>query len=105
MFLSPQFKEKLALIAVDEAHCIVEWLESCLFVLCISCFTLHVYCTSRGKDFRKCFKKIGGLRALTDMPIMVLTATASEAMKASVCSCLGLTKPVVILQTLDRPKI
>ena len=105
VFLSPQFKERLALIAVDEAHCIVEWLESCLFVLCIGCFTLHVYCTSRGKDFRKCFKEIGGLRALTDVPIMALTATAPEAMKASICSSLGLTEPVVISQTLDRPNI
>lgn len=53
----------------------------------------------RGPHFRTCFQQIGGLRALTDVPIIALTATALHAIRISICSSLGLA---VIL---DRPNI
>lgn len=59
----------------------------------------------RGPHFRTCFQQIGGLRALTDVPIIGLTATAPHAIRTSICSSLGLSEPAVILQTLDRPNI
>lgn len=49
-----------------------------------------------------CFKKIGGLRALTDVPIIALTATAPQVTREMIYSSLGLTEPAVILHTLDR---
>ena len=38
----------------------------------------------RGKDFRPCFNKIGGLRVLNSAPYMALTASAPPAIKADV---------------------
>ena len=61
--------------------------------------------TCRGTDFRKCFQQLGGLRALTEAPIIALTATAPEEIKSSICDSLGLFEPAVISQTLDRPNI
>ena len=73
---------------------------------CVMQIYVHViYNASRGKDFRHCFKKIGGLRALTDVPIIALTATAPQVTRETICSSLGLTEPAVILHTLDRPNI
>ena len=69
------------------------------------CVCREAFYTSRGKDFRKCFEEIGGLRALTDVPIIALMATAPQVVKASICSSLGLTEPVVVSHTLDRPNI
>ena len=63
---------------------------------------INVY---RGTDFRRCFQQLGGLRALTEAPIIALTATAPEEIKSSVCDSLGLFEPAVISQTLDRPNI
>ena len=39
------------------------------------------------------------------MPIIELTATAPQATKASISSSLGLSEPVVVSHTLDRPNI
>ena len=63
---------------------------------------INVY---RGTDFRRCFQQLGGLRALTEAPIIALTATAPEEIKSSICDSLGLFEPAVISQTLDRPNI
>lgn len=58
LFSDPILKEKIALVAVDEAHCISEWL--------IIIFPLHFTCSfmiDRGTGFRDSVKKMGGLRA------------------------------------------
>ena len=38
--------------------------------------------SSRGAEFRMYFGKIGGLRALTDAPLIAVTATAPKAIQA-----------------------
>ena len=38
-------------------------------------------------------------------PIIALMATAPSHVKDAICSSLGLEKPAVVLQTLDRPNI
>ena len=58
-----------------------------------------------GAQFRTCFRKIGGLRALTDVPLIAVTATAPIVVQSEICDSLGLKEPAVILQTLDRPNI
>ncbi|KAH3690360.1 hypothetical protein DPMN_190713 [Dreissena polymorpha] len=50
---SPEMKERLCLLAVDEAHCVSQW----------------------GEDFRPEFRQIGELRSLTDVSLLVVTAT------------------------------
>ena len=60
---------------------------------------------SRGSDFRNSFDKIGGLRALTDVPIIAVTATAPKAVESMICDSLSLQTPVVVSQSLDRPNI
>lgn len=51
------------------------------------------------------FMKLGGLRALTNVPFMALTATASKETQTAICDSLHLNNPVVISQTVDRPNI
>ena len=59
----------------------------------------------RGSDFRPAFSKLGGLRAHTDVPVMALTATASDATKSQIVECLHLIEPTVVSRNLDRPNI
>ena len=66
---------------------------------------LYLICLSRGAEFRTCFQQIGGLRALTDAPLIAVTATAPKAIQSKICDSLGLKEPAVISQTLDRPNI
>ena len=51
------------------------------------------------------FKKLGGLRALTSVPFMALTATASPKTQSDIMESLGLRKPVVVSGPLNRPNI
>ena len=53
IFVNGVWKNKLILVAVDEAHCISEW----------------------GKDFRPEFQNIEELRSLLQCPFMAVTAT------------------------------
>lgn len=59
----------------------------------------------RGDDFRVSFKKLGGLRALTSVPFMALTATASPKSKSEIIESLNLEKPVIVTGLLNRPNI
>ena len=61
----------VGLLVVDEAHCISEW----------------------GHDFRPSFLQLKNLRALKpELPILALTATATERVKADIISQLELKK-------------
>ena len=57
-----------------------------LHILC-DCGNLYSF---RGTDFRKTFGMIGGLRALCDVPIMALTATASMEKQTSIVASLSM---------------
>ncbi|NXS06771.1 WRN helicase, partial [Neodrepanis coruscans] len=74
----------LALIAVDEAHCISEW----------------------GHDFRNSFRTLGSLKkALPSVPIVALTATASPSIREDIVKCLNLRNPQVTCTSFDRPNL
>jgi ATP-dependent DNA helicase RecQ len=77
-------------LVIDEAHCVSEW----------------------GHDFRPAYLQIGRLRQLLEeasgrtIPIIALTATASEAVRKDVCDVLGLElESVVQLASSDRPNL
>nr|XP_006812853.1 PREDICTED: ATP-dependent DNA helicase Q-like SIM-like [Saccoglossus kowalevskii] len=73
MLGNAHYKERLCLLACDEAHCIVEW----------------------GDDFRPSYKQVTVLRSLTTCPILVLTATATESMRQNILSTLLLDEEEV----------
>ena len=101
MFSQPYVKKNLVVVAVDEAHCVEEWLGI------IFCFLSLYRCFShnRGESFRISFRKIGGLRALCDAPFMALTATASPVTQRSIADLLDLRDPCLVSNPLDRPNI
>jgi ATP-dependent DNA helicase RecQ len=74
----------LALIAIDEAHCVSEW----------------------GHDFRPDYRK---LRTLLDehaeVPRLALTATADERTRADILTQLGIPRDGLIVAGFDRPNI
>ena len=75
---------ELALIAIDEAHCVSEW----------------------GHDFRPDYRK---LRALLDdhpdVPRLALTATADHRTRADILAQLGIPEDGLIVAGFDRPNI
>lgn len=100
-------KRNLALVAIDEAHCICEWLVHNFIRYSIvrfkySCEYIY-FC--RGPNFRTAFKKLGGLRAIAEAPFMALSASAPPAFEKEIVSSLALVNPVVIKQQQNRPNI
>ena len=74
----------LKLIAIDEAHCISEW----------------------GHDFRPDYRALSQLRALfPDVPVMALTATATERVRRDIVSQLALAPCDEFLSSFDRPNL
>ncbi|MES2799486.1 MAG: ATP-dependent DNA helicase RecQ [Bacteroidota bacterium] len=92
LYVSPEriqttlFKErfknmKVGLLVVDEAHCISEW----------------------GHDFRPAFRTIHQLRALQpSVPLIALTATATQQVKEDIISQLELKNPKLYFGTIER---
>jgi ATP-dependent DNA helicase RecQ len=81
-------KRKLALIAIDEAHCISQW----------------------GHDFRPNYRMLGqylpGLRAAPDpAPVVALTATATPAVQADILAQLGMVQPVKFIHGFRRENL
>ena len=63
---------RVALVVVDEAHCISEW----------------------GHDFRPAYRRLRGLKAeLGGVPILALTATATRKVVGDIIRQLGMVKP------------
>lgn len=76
---------KIAMLAVDEAHCISQW----------------------GQDFRPSYLRIAGfLRLLPYRPVVsAFTATATSAVREDVIRLLGLRDPYVVVTGFDRPNL
>jgi RecQ family ATP-dependent DNA helicase len=81
-------KGKLALIAIDEAHCISQW----------------------GHDFRPDYRMLGqylpGLRGGDDpAPVLALTATATPTVQADIMAQLGMVAPLKFIHGFRRENL
>lgn len=75
---------KVNLIAVDEAHCISQW----------------------GYDFRPAYLKIGQLRSIHPaVPVIALTATATQFVREDIVVQLGLNLPEIFVQSFSRKNL
>src|SRR5580698_9749719 len=83
-FLDDLKKWNVNLIAVDEAHCISEW----------------------GHDFRPEYRQLSNLRAhFPNVPMMALTATATERVRADIVKLLQLREPKIFVASFNRPNL
>lgn len=83
-FVRAMAATEVALLVVDEAHCVSEW----------------------GHEFRPDYRRVGRFReALRPRSTMALTATATERVQADIVRSLGLADPVRIVGGFDRPNI
>ena len=74
---------EIALVAVDEAHCVSSW----------------------GHDFRPEYMRLGELRDFVDAPWMALTATATPRVVSEIVSGLALKDSRVIRGDFARPNL
>jgi ATP-dependent DNA helicase RecQ len=83
-FLERALNWNIAQFAIDEAHCISEW----------------------GHDFRPEYRELKKLRKhLPDVPIIALTATATERVRADVIKELKLRDPRFYVASFNRPNL
>lgn len=74
----------VALVAVDEAHCISQW----------------------GHDFRTDYLRLPEvIRELGNPPVLAVTATATAAVREEICELFGIDRENVIVQGLNRANI
>ena len=77
-------KRELALIAIDEAHCISQW----------------------GHDFRPDYRMLGQyLPAMRPAPVLALTATATPAVQADIVAQLGMVAPQKFIHGFRRDNL
>ena len=87
--IEPKFAEFLqtldvSLVAIDEAHCVSEW----------------------GHEFRPAYRELANLRRVCPAaPVIALTATATERVRADILSQLGLCQPGTYISSFNRPNL
>jgi ATP-dependent DNA helicase RecQ len=85
----PEWQQNLtgwnvAALAIDEAHCVSEW----------------------GHDFRPEFRQLASLRdLLPEVPVMALTATATERVRSDIITHLKLRDPAIFVASFNRPNL
>jgi ATP-dependent DNA helicase RecQ len=83
-FLEDLKQWNVNLFAVDEAHCISEW----------------------GHDFRPEYRQISNLRQFfPGVPVMALTATATERVRGDIVTQLHLQNPACYVASFNRPNL
>jgi len=90
-FRSPRFvdalesvQDRLALIAIDEAHCISEW----------------------GHDFRPDYRQLGNaVRRLKPARLAAFTATATPEVRRDIADQLAMSSPRIHVRGFDRPNL
>jgi ATP-dependent DNA helicase RecQ len=83
-FLSDLRTWNVNLLAIDEAHCISEW----------------------GHDFRPEYRRLADLRQhFPDVPLMALTATATERVRLDIVKQLRLREPKRYVASFNRPNL
>jgi ATP-dependent DNA helicase RecQ len=82
--IMPLIGSRLALVAVDEAHCVSQW----------------------GHDFRPEYRQIGPLlEQFPSAPRMALTATATPQVQNDICRQLALRDPKCLIGHVDRANL
>jgi ATP-dependent DNA helicase RecQ len=75
---------RIHLIAVDEAHCISQW----------------------GHDFRPSYRNLSGLKSrFGDVPVLALTATATEDVSVDIIRQMGMVAPLRFRGSFYRPNL
>jgi ATP-dependent DNA helicase RecQ len=83
-FLERAVNWNIAQLAIDEAHCISEW----------------------GHDFRPEYRELKKLRThFPDVPVMALTATATERVRSDIVKQLTLREPRCYVASFNRPNL
>jgi ATP-dependent DNA helicase RecQ len=83
-FLERTLNWNIAQFAIDEAHCISEW----------------------GHDFRPEYRELKKLRKhLPEVPVMALTATATERVRTDIVQQLHLREPRCYIASFNRPNL
>ncbi|MFV1998964.1 MAG: ATP-dependent DNA helicase RecQ, partial [Acidimicrobiia bacterium] len=73
----------IRLIAVDEAHCISQW----------------------GHDFRPAYRQLIHLKSRFGVPVLALTATATERVRGDIATQLDLVDPLIVQTSFFRPNL
>ena len=73
----------VTLIAVDEAHCISQW----------------------GHDFRPAYRQLTNLKSRFGVPVLALTATATDRVRHDIAAQLDLSDPLIVQTSFFRPNL